>query len=264
MSEPMPTEIEAKFRLDDPARGAALARAATLAPGIALDIVRERVDQDEYADGAALPLLLAGWVLRHRTRFLARGGADGGPAVQHIVTLKQLSAAATADGDPVQTRAEIEGPIRGAPFDPAAWPDAVRAAAEAACGGAIPPLLALFALAQRRQVRTAYVDGAAVGELSIDAVRVHLAGDGQRGADAVARFDEVEFELAPGAAAGVLERVVPALSKACGGAAARGSKFDTAVALLADAPALARLDEAARARLSAALAALGRPARDGA
>ncbi|MFN8424485.1 MAG: hypothetical protein U0802_26795 [Candidatus Binatia bacterium] len=59
------------------------------------------------------------------------------------------------------------------------------------------PLEALFLLVQRRRVRDVTVDGAAAGELSIDTVRVHLAGGARSGADAVARFDEVEFELAP-------------------------------------------------------------------
>lgn len=283
-----PTEIEAKFSLDDPARGDALASADALAPGIALGAVTERVDHDDYADGAALPLLRAGWVLRHRTRFTeaagrragenGENGGDGGdgdaggtgdgegwPTVKHIVTLKQLSAAATAAaGDAVHTRAEYEGAVVGAPFDPAAWPDAVRAAAEAACGGALPPLEALFTLVQRRRVRDVTVDGAAAGELSIDTVRVHLAGGARSGADAVARFDEVEFELAPGGDLAMLARVVPALAAACGGAAAVGSKFDTAIARLAAAPAVADMDAAERSRLAAALAALGRPARDGA
>ncbi|MFN8424484.1 MAG: hypothetical protein U0802_26790 [Candidatus Binatia bacterium] len=73
-----PTEIEAKFSLDDPARGDALASADALAPGIALGAVTERVDHDDYADGAALPLLRAGWVLRHRTRFTEAAGRRAG------------------------------------------------------------------------------------------------------------------------------------------------------------------------------------------
>ena len=253
MSTPVPTEVEVKFELDAPELGDALSEAPALAAGLALGAAREQVDHDDYADGEALPLLRAGWALRHRTRFVT--GADGWPAVRHVVTLKQLAQAAARDG--VQKRAEYEGPVTGEPFDAAGWPEAVRATAEAACGGALPPLAELFTLLQRRRVRPVSRDGAPIGELSIDAVRLHLPGDVRRGVDAIARFDEVEFELAPGGSMDDLRAVAAALAAASGGRPARGGKVDRAVALLAEAAAVAALPDAERSRLAAALAVLG-------
>lgn len=254
-----PLEIEAKFALDDPAAAESLAGAATLGDGIALGDAREQVDHDDYADTLDLALLRAGWALRHRTRFVA--GADGWPSVVHLVTLKQLASAARAaagDGPAgVQARIEHEGPVVGAPFDPLGWPPAVRAAAEAAVGGPLPALHELFTLAQQRRVRPVALDGAAVGELSIDAVRVHLAGGARRGADAVARFDEVEFELAAGAPPHAVRRLAEALAAIEGARPADGGKVDRAIALLAASDALGALSDDARARLAAALAVLG-------
>mgnify|MGYP001223829416 CR=1 FL=1 len=253
MSPSPPTEIEVKFELAGAEAGDALAEAPALADDLALGPVAEQVDHDDYADGEALPLLRAGWALRHRTRFAT--GDDGWPVVRHRVTLKQLAEAAARDG--VQKRVELEGPVAGEPFDPAAWPEAVREAAAAACGGALPPLAELFTLVQRRRVRSVSRRGAPIGELSIDAVRLHLPGDVRRGADAIARFDEVEFELAPGGSLDDLGAAAAALGAACGGRAAHGGKVDRAVALLAHAPAVAALPDAQRQRLAAALAVLG-------
>lgn len=255
---PIPTEIEAKFTLDNPELGDALAEASSLGDGIALGPVTEKVDQDDYADTDDLALLRAGWALRHRTRRTT--GAEGRPTVKRVVTLKQLASAATFR-DGVQVRAEHEGPVHGPPFDVAGWPDDVRRAAEGAIGGAVPPLAELFTLAQRRRVRDVTAGGRAVGELSIDAVRLHLPGDTRRGADAIARFDEVELELTAGGTMADVARIVPALSASSGGRAAAGGKFDRAVELLALAPAVAELPAEMRARLARALAILG--ARDG-
>ena len=257
-AQPPPLEIEAKFTLEAPEVGDALAEAGTLGDDIALGVVTEKVDQDDYADTDDLALLRAGWALRHRTRFIT--GAEGWPSVKHVVTLKQLAGAATLR-DGVHVRAEHEGPVVGPPFDTAGWPDDVRLAAEAAIGGAVPPLAELFTLAQRRRVRAVTLYGATVGELSIGAGRLHLPGDIRGGADAIASFDEVEVELVPGATMADLARVVPALSAASGGRAALGGKFDRAVELLAAAPAVASLPSDERARLARALSILG--ARDG-
>ena len=69
-AQPPPIEIEAKFTLDAPEVGDALAEADTLADDIMLGAVAEKVDQDDYADTDDLALLRAGWALRHRTRFI--------------------------------------------------------------------------------------------------------------------------------------------------------------------------------------------------
>ncbi|HEX2884638.1 MAG TPA: CYTH domain-containing protein [Candidatus Limnocylindria bacterium] len=169
----MGLEVEARFRATDPEVLSELARLERLGPA-QLGPPATVSETDRYLDTSDGRLAAARWACRLRHR-------DG-------VTILSLKGPPESTDDAWHhRRPEVEGPATPS-LDPATWPPgAARDRLMAMAGG--HPLRERFALAQRRTERTVHVDGAAVGTLSLDAVRV-LVEALERG-----RFEIVELEL---------------------------------------------------------------------
>ncbi len=176
----MPTEIEAKFRVDDPGRLDRLAADPMLGPA-ALGRARSVEEVDAYLDTGERALERAGWACRLRSR-----GA--------VVT---VSLKGTADGPSsggIHRRPEVEGPAT-ASREPRDWPPSpARDLVDELRRG--DQLVELLTLRQRRTERGVTVGETTLGILSLDAVTVHV-GEVEHGT-----FHAVELELATEAADG--------------------------------------------------------------
>ena len=174
----MPTEVEARFRADDPDRLDRLAILAT-AGGATLGPARAFDETDTYLDTVGGALAVARWACRLRRR----GGAS-------IVSLKGPPDA-PASGGWLHRRPEVEGPATTS-SDPADWPpSAARDLVDRLRGG--ERLVERLTLEQRRTERRVELDGMVLATLSLDAVRVVRDGTTR------ATFWVVELELAPDA-----------------------------------------------------------------
>lgn len=176
----MPTEIEAKFRVDDLGRLARLTAVPMLGHA-ALGPARSVAEVDVYLDTVERALERAGWACRLRSR-----GA--------VVT---VSLKGTADGPSsggIHRRPEVEGPAT-ASREPRDWPPSpARHLVDELRRG--DQLVELLTLRQRRTERGVTVGETTLGILSLDAVTVHV-GEVEHGT-----FHAVELELATEAADG--------------------------------------------------------------
>ena len=143
-----------------------------------LGAARTVAEVDRYVDTADLRLASVRWACRLRSR-------EG----RTIVSLK--GPAEHEAGDPLHRRPEVEGPAT-ADLDTAEWPPSpARDGLLAMTGGAA--LEERFSLEQERTERAVSFDGALIGGLSLDRVRVIHRGN------EVGRMFVVELELDPSA-----------------------------------------------------------------
>ena len=205
-------EAELKFTARSERPLEELERATTLGPAH-LGLARTIAEVDRYLDTADLRLAAAHWACRLRSR-------DG----RTIVSLK--GPAQHAAGDMLHLRPEAEGPADSA-LDARAWqPSAARDQLLAMTGSAA--LVERFSLEQERTELAVSVDGALVGELSLD--RVGVLHDGIQ----IGRMTVVELELDPGALARGFDHapLSLALSAVDGLVADPSSKLERALAML--------------------------------
>jgi inorganic triphosphatase YgiF len=183
-------EIELKLRADDGALRR-LASASALGPA-GLGRPRPVDELDAYLDTADGRLAAAGWACRLRSRDGRRWISLKGPA-EH------------AHGDDLHRRPEVEGAAPdGDAGRPDAWPPSpARDLARRLAGDA--PLRERLVLRQHRIERTVLLENTAVGTLSLDRVRVEVAGSSRGG------FAVVELEAALGVDAGRLDATLEAL-----------------------------------------------------
>jgi inorganic triphosphatase YgiF len=171
----MPTEVEARFRADEPGQLRRLAAIpaigdAELGPPRTVDEV------DVYLDTPGGALAAARWACRLRRR-------DDRVAV----SLKGPPEPATGASS-LHRRPEVEGPATPS-SDPGDWPpSAARDLLDSLRGG--EPLVERLTLRQRRTERAVTLEGSALGTLSLDVATVEVAGR-PRG-----EFRIVELELA--------------------------------------------------------------------
>ena len=191
----MRTEVEAKFRaetgdpLDDLAGRATLGH-ARLGPGRTVDEVDRYLDTD---DGS---LAAAGWACRLRSR-------------EGVVRISLKGPPSGTDGGWSHRRPEVEGPATEV-IDLAAWPpsDAAALLADLSTGR---PLAERLRLDQRRTERAVSgVDGALIGTLTLDRVRMSAEGATDPG-----ELFIVELELDPASPRG--EDELPGLAAALAG-----------------------------------------------
>ncbi len=203
-----PVEIELKFRVDDPAAGAAVMdteRFGSLAAEA--DPAREVEMSDRYVDTADGAMSHAGYAVRLRA--LETGT---------LVSVKSLTRVAAAGG--ASKREEIEGPA-DAVAPPADWPPSdARALVIEHAGDA--PLEELVTIRQRRRKRLYGSDTATV-ELSLDDIEVVADGE------IVERFTELEAELVSGDEA-ALAVIAAVLDGTEGLRRATSSKLEAALA----------------------------------
>jgi inorganic triphosphatase YgiF len=206
----MAIEVEARFRVTDPAAVAHLSDiprlgAAELGPPTAFE------ETDAYLDTADGVLAAARWACRLRQR--------NGVA---IVSLKGPPESGT--GGWLHRRPELEGPATPEP-DPEGWPPSeARELLDRLRAGR--PLVVRLRLLQYRIERRATVNGAPTGVLSLD----HVTVLGPTGV--VGTFRIVELELADRAAAPHLPLLAVALGALDGLAAEPRSKLEHALELL--------------------------------
>lgn len=200
-------EVEAKFRVSDPALLERLAAAPRLV-GYDLEAPAARRDEDVFLDTADRRLLAAGYYLRRREN------AEG-----VRIALKQI---ATAESDGVLRREEHE--LRAAADVPLRdWPRGpLKRRVKGVVGDA--DLAPILTLTQERRTRRVGKDGQAVAELSLDAVVVH-AGSRTR------RWYEAEVEILGTGDEEDLAVLGAALRDVWGLAPERRSKFERALAL---------------------------------
>lgn len=203
-----PMEIELKFRVDDPAAGAALLETERFGSLAAeTDPAREVLMEDRYLDTADGALTQAGYAVRLRA--LETGT---------LVSVKSLTRVAAAGG--ASKREEIEGPA-DAVAPPADWPASdARALVMEHAGDAT--LEELVTIRQRRRKRL-YASDAATVELSLDDIEVVAEGA------VVERFMELEAELMAGDEA-ALAVIAAVLDGTEGLRRATSSKLDAALA----------------------------------
>lgn len=203
-----PVEIELKFRVDDPAAGAAVMdteRFGTLTAEA--DPAHEVLMEDRYLDTADGALTHAGYAVRLRA--LETGT---------LVSVKSLTRVEAAGG--ASKREEIEGPADAA-APPADWPASdARALVMEHAGDA--PLQELVTIRQRRRKRL-YRSDAATVELSLDDIEVVADGE------VVERFTELEAELVSGDEA-ALAVIAAVLEGTEGLRRATSSKLEAALA----------------------------------
>jgi inorganic triphosphatase YgiF len=176
----MGLEVEARFRATDPEVLARLAQLERLGPA-ELGPTATVSETDRYLDTADGRLAAARWACRLRHR-------DG-------VTILSLKGPPESTDDAWHhRRPEVEGPANPS-LDPSHWPPgAARDRLMTMTGGR--PLREQFTLAQRRTERAVRVDGATIGTLSLDAVRLLVEGRERGG------FEIVELELRDAGGAG--------------------------------------------------------------
>ena len=204
----MRTEVEVRFRADDPTVLPRLASAprlgpAELGPPHAFDEV------DRYLDTAAGDLAAAGWACRLRMR-----------ADRAVVSLK--GPPETGGSDWLHRRPELEGPARDR-ADPAAWPPSAARDRldDLRQGGALEERIALR---QRRTERDVRVDGRIVATLSLDEVGA------MRDGTELGRYAVVEIELAAGGEE-ILSSLAAELAQIRGLVAEPRSKLERALEL---------------------------------
>jgi CHAD domain-containing protein len=173
----LPVEIELKFRVDDPAAGAAVLETERFgALAAEADPAREVLMADRYLDTPDGALTQAGYAVRLRA--LETGT---------LVSVKSLTRDVAAGG--ASKRVEIEGPA-DAVAPPADWPASdARALVIEHAGDA--PLQELVTIRQRRRKRL-YASDASTVEMSLDDIEVVADGE------VVERFTELEAELVSG------------------------------------------------------------------
>jgi inorganic triphosphatase YgiF len=212
---PAQVEAELKFTARNERPLEELGSVAMLGPAH-LGVARTIAESDRYLDTVDLRLAATQWACRLRSR-------DG----RTIVSLK--GPAQHAAGDTLHLRPEAEGPADSA-LDARAWPPSpARDQLLAMTGGAA--LVEQFSLEQERTERAVSLDGALVGELSLDRVRVLQDGI------EIGRMTVVELELDPAALAGGLDHLPlsQALSAVDGLAPDPYSKLERALAMLSGA-----------------------------
>jgi inorganic triphosphatase YgiF len=204
----MPLEVELKFAADGTAPLEQLSTAPVLGPAILGPATRAE-ELDRYLDTAGGRLATARWACRLRTR---------GEATK--VSLKGPAEAGSGTGA-LHRRPELEGPAR-ATLDVAAWPpSAARDHLDALRAG--DGLIERLALAQDRTERAVLIDGARIGTLSLDEVRV------QRDGTTFGRLWIVELELLPGADETALGALAAALAAVDGLSADPMTKLERAL-----------------------------------
>ena len=176
----MPIEVEARFRVTDPATLRRLATAPRLGPG-ELGPPHAFDEIDRYLDTVDGALAAARWACRLRLR-----------GSRAILSLK--GPPEEGSGGWLHRRPEVEGPA-GDGLDPAAWPpsDARTRLDDLRQGGALEERVLLH---QHRLERTVHVDGLPLGTLSLDEVTA------MRGGTELGRFAVVEIELGTATAGG--------------------------------------------------------------
>lgn len=188
----MAIEVEARFRITDPAVVTRLTGLTRIGPA-SLGPASEADETDDYLDTADGALAAIRWACRLRHR---------GNTV--IVSLKGPPAAGTRGW--MHRRPELEGPATAEPI-PERWPpsDARDFLDQLRAG---QPLRTRLTLRQRRVERSVTVEGEPIGILTVDHVTV-IGADRAGG-----QFGIVELELAgEGPAA---ERLLPELAAALG------------------------------------------------
>jgi inorganic triphosphatase YgiF len=178
-----PIETELKFSARDAEPLHALSRMARLGPAqLGEELSVDEIDR--YLDTADLRLAAHRWACRLRER---RGRV--------VISLK--GPAEQAAGDHLHLRPEVEGP-GGSGVEPEAWPPSpARELLIRLADGA--SLRERFRLEQRRGERPVSLDGAQIGLLSLDRVRVIHGGA------EVGLLLAVELELSPAALAAGLD-----------------------------------------------------------
>lgn len=210
-------EIELKYRARDEAVLERLAAEPALGPAT-LGPPQTFDELDRYLDTDDRRLAAARWACRLRTR-------EG----RTLISLKGPAAPERAeDPEALHRRPEVEGPATPA-IDPTAWPPS-RARTQLLDLADGEPLAEQLALQQRRTERAVLLDGERVGTLSLDRTDVLRAGV-PRG-----RLLIVELELTTDAelATESLDALAEALEALDGLNADRPTKFELALALVAD------------------------------
>jgi inorganic triphosphatase YgiF len=206
----MAVEVEARFRVTDPAAVARLSDIARLGPA---ELGRPMAfeETDAYLDTADGTLEAARWACRLRQR--------NGVA---IVSLKGPPESGT--GGWLHRRPEVEGPATPEPV-PERWPSSdARTLLDQLRAGR--RLLVRLTLRQHRTERAVTVDGSSAGVLSLDDVTVLSPGG------AVGGFGIVELELADGSPANGLPALAEALAAIGGLVAEPRSKLESALELM--------------------------------
>jgi triphosphatase len=167
-----PHEIELKYAIADPEAVRVWLDELDV-PGLTRGSWRVRVDRDTYVDTSSRDLERAGYGARIRRR----GGAT-------TITLKSVEV--DGNGAEPRRREEIEGPADGR-LDPAAWPASAARELLTDLAGS-EPLVPLFELRQRRQVREVRHENGACAEISLDHAEV------RRGRRHAGTFEALEIE----------------------------------------------------------------------
>ena len=208
----MPVEVELKFSADGPAPLEQLTNAPGLGPAVLGPATRAE-EVDRYLDTADGRLAAARWACRLRSRAGATKVSLKGPAEAGSGTRA------------LHRRPELEGPAADT-LDVADWPpSAARDHLDALRAG--EPLVERLSLAQDRTERAVRVDGAPIGTLSLDEVRVQ-----QRGAT-LGRLWIVELELLPAADEASLGGLAAALEGVAGLSAEPTTKLERALEIVA-------------------------------
>ena len=203
-------EVELKLRAETDTPLAALAAARTLGPAH-LGPAATIHEVDRYLDTADGRLAAAGWACRLRTR----GGVT-------VISLK--GAPHHERGATLHRRPELEGPA-GPGTDPSGWPPSpARLLLDRLSGGGA--LVERLVMVQRRTERDVEVDGALVGTLSLDRVRLLHAGRG------LGILRAVELELHGPVAAATVAQLERSLAAVEGLAPDPLTKLERALALL--------------------------------
>jgi inorganic triphosphatase YgiF len=178
---------------------------ARLGPATTID------ELDRYLDTPDRRLASARWACRLRTR-----------GDRTIVSLK--GPAEPGSGGALHRRPEVEGPATAEP-DPPAWPPSeARDFVDELRAG--QPLAERLALAQRRTERAVLIDGARLGTLSLDRVRVLHDGA------PLGELHVAELELTAGANEAQLGELAAALAAVEGLRPDPTTKLERALALL--------------------------------
>jgi inorganic triphosphatase YgiF len=209
----MAIEVEARFRITDPAAATRLAGLTRLGPAT-LGLASDAHETDDYLDTAGGALAAARWACRLRPR-------DG----TVIVSMKGPPEAGT--GGWLHRRPELEGPAT-AELLPERWPRSdARELLDRLRRG--QPLLTRLTLRQHRVERSVALAGELVGVLTVDAVMVIEAGQ------AVGEFGIVELELAgdDARAPSLLPELADALAAVGGLVEEPRSKLEQALGMVA-------------------------------